>query len=728
MQQRKDEIQAKKAKLAELKRQRELRQQGITQRTGPLEIVAPTPSRSSNDRDDLDGFIKKILGEPNSASHSPRPQITRPSSGLSSFAPGAASSPAPESTKGPSEILPQAHPRSTIALQTLSTAPVVVEYEFKPVQTINYNAGTQTLEIWTKSGERNFADGLSDSDPEISQSLNRSPSKPKRPNRREREREEQIREKLRKEIKEELQHARNATGSDAQALAALDLHARALDGEEVNILKASDEFIGFIERSSTVVERLLDQEYDLLTDYAAAGSTGFDDDDDEGFTKLRGKQGRRIKEIAQFYDARWSKKRMISDISFSPKFPELLVASYTKNPSAPQDPSGLLQVWNLHLQSRPEYVFHSTSDVLTSRFSPFHPSLLLAGTYSGQLLLFDTRSRSPLPVQKTPLTGTSSRGHTHPVYSIDLVGTQNANNVISCSTDGIVCGWSIDMLSQPLEFLELTTPPPSKIEEMSPTCMAFPPSDPTSFIVGTEAGHIYPCHRYDHAGAKAGVDQRIRYKGHTAPVMSVDFHPARGALDLSDLVITSSLDWSVKIWKTRSTSSAAAAAAAAQSRPTLTALSTYTIGSTYSASTVAVNASTDGPQDVGPSIDIPREDVVYSARWSPTRPAVFALVDGAGYLEVFDLNTDVEVPVARAQPAVNKHVGGYVAKSLNKVTWEEKEGRRIGVGGASSVVSVFEVGGGLSGEGESRDEWVGVRKLVAQGEKAATERGLRRQT
>ena len=145
------------------------------------------------------------------------------------------------------------------------------------------------------------------------------------------------------------------------------------------------------------------------------------------------------------------------------------------------------------------------------------------------MLLWDTRARSRLPVQKTPLTGASSGGHTHPIYSIDVVGTQNANNIISCSTDGVICGWAIDMLSQPQEYLELTTPPPSKTEDLSPTCMAFPPSDPTSFLVGTEEGSVYPCHRYDRAGAKAGVDNRIRYRGHTAPVMSLNFHPARGA-------------------------------------------------------------------------------------------------------------------------------------------------------------------------------------------------------
>lgn len=401
-----------------------------------------------------------------------------------------------------------------------------------------------------------------------------------------------------------------------------------------------------------------------------------------------------------------------------PQFPELVLAAYTKNPSAPHDPSGLVQIWNLHLHSRPEYTFHATSDILTAKFSPFHPSLILGGSYSGQILLWDTRSKSPLPVSKTPLTGAYSAGHTHPVYALDLVGTQNAHNIISCSTDGVVCTWSVDMLAQPSEYLELLTPPPTslKTEDLSPTCMAFPASDPTSFVVGTEEGTIYPCHRYDRAGAKAGVDARLRYRGHAAPVMSVDFHPARGAVDLADLMLSSSLDWSVRLWKVRSASTTSSA-----SSTTTSIVPSLTSGAAHAADLTTYT----------PVMDFVREDVVYDARWSPHRPSVFALVDGGGHLEVWDLNVDTEVPVARAQPSVHAKaqsallggggMGGGAgslmggnAKSLNKVRWEEKEGRRVVVGGLDGVVSVFEVGSGLAGEG-SVEEGRALRRLVGRG-------------
>jgi dynein intermediate chain len=372
------------------------------------------------------------------------------------------------------------------------------------------------------------------------------------------------------------------------------------------------------------------------------------------------------------------------------QFPELVLASYTKNPSAPHDPDGLVQVWNMHMHDRPEYIFHAQSDILTAKFSPFHPNLILGGAYSGQVLLWDTRAGSTA-VQKTPLTGS---GHTHPVYSVDVVGTQNANNIISCSTDGVVCSWTVDMLLQPQDFLELSSPPPAKTDDMAVTCVAFPQSDPTYFLAGTEEGSIYTCHRYDRAGAKAGVEGRFRYSGHAAPVMSLDFHPTRGQIDLGDLVLSSSVDWSVKLWKARAPAATGSGNAA------------YPTAS----------------QEIKPVLDIAREDLVYDARWSPVKPSVFALVDGAGSLEVWDINVDTEVPVQSVKPSENKRGAfanmpsgmGYMNRSLNKVAWERNEGRRVAVGGMDGVVTVFEVGQDLGGVETKNEEWSGVKKLISR--------------
>lgn len=260
------------------------------------------------------------------------------------------------------------------------------------------------------------------------------------------------------------------------------------------------------------------------------------------------------------------------------------------------------------------------------------------------------------------------------------------------------------MLAQPQEYLNLRAPPPAKTEDLSPLCLSFPPADPTSFLVGTEEGTIYPCHRYDRAGAVAGTDARLRYRAHTAPVTSLAFHPSRGPVDLGDLFLSTGLDWSVKLWKARPASSAA--------------------NTTTSPSSSMTGGANSNAETVKPLVEWAREDIVYDAQWSPAKPGVFASVDGAGNLEVWDLTIDTEIPVARTSPEVPKQVqqgaGGMGMKSLNKVRWEAagKEGKRIAVGGAGGVVTVFEVGSALGGEGARGEEWTGVRRLVGRLERA----------
>ncbi|GAB1310150.1 hypothetical protein MFIFM68171_00360 [Madurella fahalii] len=678
MQQRRDEILAKKAKLAELKRQRELRASQATARQGinTSELISPTPGRADNRRE-IETLIKSLVGESRSVSvstgaNSPR-RGSRPNSVLS----------VGELSNGNnSEFeVPANGQVVTSQPQILSTIPLKTIYECPPSpvkEVFSYSKGVQTAETWTSPRKpRTFSESENEEPP-----VTASPSK--RLSRRERDREEELRENIRKEIEEELRAAKElVTEGVLKPSAAANFPARTLTAEELNAVMLSDDFMDFIDRSTKVIEKALDQEYDILTDYTL--QVHDIDDDDEQHGNTGGKGRRKVKELAQFYDDRWSKKRMISSIDFSPKFSELLLASYTKNPTAPHDPDGIVQVWNLHLHDRPEFIFHAQSDILTAKFSPFHPNLIIGGAYSGQVLLWDTRARAA-PVQKTPLTGS---GHTHPVYCVDIVGTQNANNIISCSTDGAVCGWSVDMLAQPQEAMTLLAPLPAKNEDLSPTCMAFPQADPTFFLVGSEEGTIFPCHRYDRAGAKAGVDARVSYKGHAAPVMSVAFHPARGPVDLGDLVLSASLDWSVKLWKVRAPAATSAVV------------------------TAGGLGATGAETQVAPLLDFVREDVVYDAAWSPVKPGVFSLVDGAGWLELWDITVETEEPVARISPSPRKDGRTMLSKSLNKVAWEPVEGKRLATGGIDGALTLFEVGPDLGGkEGLKNEEWTMVKKLV----------------
>uniref|UniRef100_A0A3Q2YXF3 Dynein, cytoplasmic 1, intermediate chain 2b n=1 Tax=Hippocampus comes TaxID=109280 RepID=A0A3Q2YXF3_HIPCM len=389
--------------------------------------------------------------------------------------------------------------------------------------------------------------------------------------------------------------------------------------EKLQVLHSED-FLAFFERGSRILERALCEQVDVCFDYS-----GRDLEDKEGDLQA----GAKMVLSRQFADERWTKNRVVTCLDWSPQYPELLVASYNNNEDSPHEPDGVALVWNLkYKKNTPEYIFHCQSEVMSAGFAKFHPNLVVGGTYSGQIVLWDNRSNKRTPVQRTPLSATA---HTHPVYCVNVVGTQNANNLISISTDGKMCSWSLDMLSQPQDSLELVF---KQSKAVAVTSMAFPLGDVNNFVVGSEDGSVYTACRH---GSKAGITEV--FEGHHGPVTGLSCHTAAGPVDFSHLFISSSFDWTVKLWSTKST------------RPL------YSFEDSC--------------------------DYVYDAMWSPTHPALFACVDLAGRLDLWNLNSDTEVPTASV------YVEG--APALNRVRWAHS-GKEIATGDSEGQVQVYDVG------------------------------------
>ncbi|XP_054940983.1 cytoplasmic dynein 1 intermediate chain 1 isoform X7 [Physeter macrocephalus] len=346
---------------------------------------------------------------------------------------------------------------------------------------------------------------------------------------------------------------------------------RELTEEEKQQILHSEEFLIFFDRTIRVIERALAEDSDIFFDYS-----GRELEEKDGDVQA----GANLSFSRQFYDEHWSKHRVVTCMDWSLQYPELMVASYNNNEDAPHEPDGVALVWNMKFKkTTPEYVFHCQ----------------------------------------------------HPVYCVNVVGTQNAHNLITVSTDGKMCSWSLDMLSTPQESMELVY---NKSKPVAVTGMAFPTGDVNNFVVGSEEGTVYTACRH---GSKAGIGEV--FEGHQGPVTGINCHMAVGPIDFSHLFVTSSFDWTVKLWTTK------------HNKPL------------YSFEDNA--------------------DYVYDVMWSPVHPALFACVDGMGRLDLWNLNNDTEVPTAS--------VAIEGASALNRVRWAQG-GKEVAVGDSEGRIWIYDVG------------------------------------
>ncbi|MEJ1278231.1 dynein cytoplasmic 1 intermediate chain 2 [Cricetulus griseus] len=156
---------------------------------------------------------------------------------------------------------------------------------------------------------------------------------------------------------------------------------------------------------------------------------------------------------------------------------------------------------------------------------------------------------------------------------------------------------------------------------------------------------------------KAGISEM--FEGHQGPITGIHCHAAVGAVDFSHLFVTSSFDWTVKLWTTKN------------------------------------NKPLYSFED--------NSDYVYDVMWSPTHPALFACVDGMGRLDLWNLNNDTEVPTASISVEGNP--------ALNRVRWTQS-GREIAVGDSEGQIIIYDVGEQIAVP--RNDEWARFGRTLAE--------------
>jgi len=397
-----------------------------------------------------------------------------------------------------------------------------------------------------------------------------------------------------------------------------------LDPVEVRRIETEQGFQNFFGKASKVVERALNFTYDFTTDYFADTGNAEQSADEKLVRK------------GKLWDEKKTGNRAITSISWGAKNSGYLLTTYAGQDDAMSlEADGTVMLWNTSNLNRAENNFYCNSAVLTASFHPTNPSLIVGGCRSGQVVVWDTR------LKRTPIDRTSlSRGHTYPVYALRALPEVNDQYLISVSTDGQLCQWSDGNLHDPAIEIDLNVSfkesegKESTTDEITTTSFDYPGEKADYVILGSDEGKVYK------ATAAKGISGVL--DAHDAPISNVQFHPnIEGSPHLvSDLFLTSSYDWTVKLWSY------------AQKNRAL-----YTFECA--------------------------RDYVFDVQWSPVHPAVFASGDGTGKLDVWNLTNDTDVPIYSIQ--VEKDKG-----AISKIKWSP-DGTILAVGMSTGAVHVFDV-------------------------------------
>ena len=338
--------------------------------------------------------------------------------------------------------------------------------------------------------------------------------------------------------------------------------------------------------------------------------------------------------LCELYDDQCN-GRIVTSLDWSPSQHDLFLSAFSGTEDFNQQ-SGLIQLWSLSNRKSPDYVINYQTELTSAIFYKDNSNLVIGGSVTGQIMFWDIRAGKAVPEQKSPLgIGGENTSHCYPIHCLSIVGKDN--NLISISTDGVLCEWSLSNLSMPinryvLNSNEIFEQDKDNLNEIGPLCIGAFQSTSNSIIIGCDVNDIY----------NIKLDEK-RYniidifKGNNGPIFCVDPHPLspEGGNIFSDLFLSCGADWTTKLWST-----------SLSDEPLL-----------------VFNQS---------------KDYVYSAKWHPINPSIFATGDGSGYIDLWDLNRDKEIPTFRYD----------LKTAVNKLSWSY-DGKKLAAGDVNGHITIF---------------------------------------
>lgn len=109
----------------------------------------------------------------------------------------------------------------------------------------------------------------------------------------------------------------------------------------------------------------------------------------------------------------------------------MLVSFSKANEWSSNEADGLIHLYSISLQGRPELVLTCQYEVTKAIFNPHEPNIIIGATQIGYLLLWDVREKKEVsvvgdrrnrsqPIQKSCL---AANGHNYPIFALSVVGS-----------------------------------------------------------------------------------------------------------------------------------------------------------------------------------------------------------------------------------------------------------------------------------------------------------------
>lgn len=405
----------------------------------------------------------------------------------------------------------------------------------------------------------------------------------------------------------------------------------------------------FVARSARLVERCLGER--LVFDALIPDDEEFDDDEAVVVENY-------VSEVASYCRRQGVG---ISSCDLSPHKGDLALAAYSGSFSMQRSAfEGQVDLWSL-ARSVPERTLGCQSAVSACAFSPHDPFLIAAGTVTGQVVCWDTRSPSTLPTHRSPLDGRCP--HVGPVFCVEFVDHQ----IVTASNDGNCAAWTPGQLVETLLFEDSNNPFPLSALDVVDD------GDFVGFLAGADDGRVSRAPYFSQQQQQQGrpKDQSNTIDAHFGCVTSIAAHPSASSASRTkqrlhdatglrrSLFLTTSVDWTVKVW---------------------------------------------GPNDSQwCSLDHGPHNYVTQAAWSPTNAPVFATAAADGALRVWTL-PDVASSSSPSSSSSSSSTAYFKASNyaLNQMSFSD-DGRRILVADLNGQAKLLKLDDHLARHDPRRD-------------------------